>query len=169
MFKRTAVALLAGLGLVLVTAIPAQAAVPEQARFTVVEQVQITNELGQVNYLPVLQAANGVADLQMRSFSACPGGHSCGYVDINGGGAMLDIVWSVIHGHCNNLNGGWDNVISSFRIGFGSNYGLNVWSSQNCGSVLFAAHLLHNTDYNMTGSFGAWNDTISSLWDCTCR
>jgi len=148
----------------LVIAVPAQAATHEQARWTVVDQVTITSELGVPGTINVLMPANGVA-YQMRYFGQCINGHSCAWTDANYTSAMLDIVWSITCCGCWNLNGGFNDTISSSSTQFGSGYGIQ-WNKGNCTIPGNSTVQSHNTNYpnwaNYQPAFG-WNDSFSSF------
>lgn len=164
MIKRYILAVLAGVALVIGLAVPAQAAVAEQARFNVVSSVAAVDaSTGRVVTLNVLTPANGVAD-QLRSFGQCINGHGCAWTDASYGGSFLDIVWSVTCCGCWNLNSGFNDTISSSSTQFGSNYGITWYKNTGCsGSSTPQSHNTNAVNWaNFQPAFG-WNDSFSSF------
>lgn len=166
---RTSVLTLMVTVLTLWVSAPAQAAVPEQPRLAVVGHATIVNELGEVNELPILGPANGVAYelFQLRSLSACPDGHTCAWIDSNYGGSMLDIVWSITHGHCNNLFNPWQDSISSTYTRFGSDYGMNWYQDTSCPQGTFT-HYVQGARTPIPSFTVSWNDQFTSFHDNCC-
>jgi|SRR6185369_2912182 len=145
---------------------PAQAALPQGPVWQTVDHAKIINELGQIHELPIVQPANAVAE-RMMSLSQCPNGHSCAWIDANYGSSMLDIVWSTIHGHCNNLFAPWQDSISSTSTKFGSGYGMNWYLNAACPSGTFT-HYVQGALTNIPSFSGTFNDQFTSFWDNCC-
>lgn len=163
MIKRAALGLLLGLGLVFGLAIPAQAAVTEQARFDVVSSTMITSTDGKTAIVNKLVPANGPAE-RMRAFSQCINGHGCAWTDANYGGSFLDIVWSVTCCGCWNLNGGFADTISSGSMQFGSGYGITWYKNTGCtGSSTVLSHNTNQPNYATFQPAFGWNDSFSSF------
>jgi len=163
---RTFALMLLVTALTLWVSVPAQAALPQESMWQVVGHASISNELGQVNQLPILQPVNGMAH-QIKSMGSCPDGHGCAWLDANYGGAMLDIVWSTIHGHCNNLFSPWQDSITSTWLRFGSGYGMNWYINAACPSGTFT-HYVQGSHTFISSFSSTFNNVITSFWDNCC-
>ena len=94
------------------------------------------------------------------SYSACPSGRACAYIDAGGNGSMLQI--GIGGGGCSNMPFGWRNNISSavnkfngVLISFFDNLGCSNQIGQ--GAVVLQP--------GQTVDFGFWhNDDVESYW-----
>lgn len=107
------------------------------------------------------------------SFSDCLNGQGCAWVDVNGGGERVDIVFSLNGTTCHNLTGDFQDSISSSETLYGSGYGINWYDNANCdknGPAAWAhqpAFTTKNwTDGCLPPPFLCLNDRISSFKIC---
>lgn len=156
MLRKLSVALVAVAAIIGLSATAANAAAP----------VKPTPAAGFTAITPHLIGGGG--RVTPNAFGGCTNGHGCAYVNVNGGGAVYDMVFSVVGTSCHNMPAGFVATVSSTEIKFGSGYGVLWYDAVNCDTGADGLVQPHLTDANMTDFYRvypiqSWNDAIRSF------
>src|SRR3990172_990252 len=100
-----------------------------------------------------------IASPASASYSACPSGRACIYVDSGGNGSRYDI--SVGGGGCSNLPSGWRNIISSAVNKMTGGNGIYITFHDNLGCSNQFGQRSVTLSSNQSANFGFWhNDDV---------
>lgn len=103
--------------------------------------------------------------VELVSFSSCPLGQGCLYVDVNGGGSVQHVIFSQVHG-CVNMIGALNDAMSSSIETIGSGWHFLFFDRANCveGGSPFSPFIQpDDTSADWSAGRGVHNDLASSF------
>jgi len=114
---------------------------------------------------PAGATVTAMPPMELVSFSSCPLGQGCLYVDVNGGGSIQHVIFSQVHG-CVNMNGTLNDAMSSSIETIGSGWHFLFFDRANCvegGSLYSPFTQPDDTSADWSAGFGVHNDLASSF------
>lgn len=97
------------------------------------------------------------------SWSDCPAGQGCVYINSNGGNPILGLTYSSVGGvyKCWNFADNWNDAISSVKVRYGSGEDMKFFKDADCTGT--ATTVANGAEMSYHGWPRVWNDVISSF------